>query len=75
MPADAPLVGEAAWTAVVAPTLVIATHEDPLHPFTMAHAIATALGSALEAVTPKGVDEQRHDREVEAAIQAFLATS
>jgi pimeloyl-ACP methyl ester carboxylesterase len=75
LPADAPLVGEAAWTAVAAPTLVIATQEDPLHPFPMAHAIATALGSALEEVTPKGVDEQRHDREVEAAIETLLATS
>jgi pimeloyl-ACP methyl ester carboxylesterase len=74
LPADFPLSGGLSWAAVTAPTLVLGTHSDPVHPFAIAEAVAAALPNAkLVEVAPKAVDEVQHTREVTAAIDDFAA--
>lgn len=74
IPLDCPCTDLAACAAVGAPALILATRQDPIHPFEFAGEVAGALPSALLVeVTSKSIDRERHRREVQAAIDAFLA--
>jgi pimeloyl-ACP methyl ester carboxylesterase len=74
LPGDYPLSGDLDWNAVTAPTLVVGTHADPIHPLVIAQAVAAALTRAdLREVTPRYDDEARHAREVATAIDDFAA--
>lgn len=75
LPADRPLSEPAPWPQLATPTLVVGTERDPVHPAACADAWARALPNAtLRMVTPKAVDEERHAREVTAAVDTFLAS-
>ncbi len=74
IPLDCPCPSLAACSAIVAPALVLATRQDPIHPYEFAEELAGALPAArLVEVTSKSVDRERHRRDVQAAIDAFLA--
>jgi pimeloyl-ACP methyl ester carboxylesterase len=73
MVADAPLAdGAARWEDVAVPTLVIATHGDPVHPWAMGAALAARIPDArLVEVPSKDADAAAHAREISAALAAF----
>jgi len=74
LPTDFPLAGGLSWKAVTTPTLVVATHTDPQHPFSTAENIARSLPQAvLREVTSKAVDSARHAAEVTQLIDDFVA--
>lgn len=73
LPHDAPNLDRGDWLGLTVPTLVLATRQDPVHPFeygeTLAHSIP---GAVLKEVTAKSVSLERHTAEVQAAIEVFL---
>jgi pimeloyl-ACP methyl ester carboxylesterase len=74
MPAVLPLPGASRWADIAAPTLVVATKGDPIHPFAIAAAITARLPSArLREVSSRDLDPAAHSREIAAAISAFAA--
>ncbi len=74
IPLDRPCGELRACAAVAAPVLVLATHQDPIHPFDLAWRLAASFAHAQVAeVTSKSVDRERHRTDVQAAIDAFLA--
>jgi pimeloyl-ACP methyl ester carboxylesterase len=74
MPADQPLPNGSRWADITTPTLVIATHGDPIHPFATAESIAAGIPSArLHEVPSKDVDLGAHTRDIAAAIATFAA--
>ncbi|MFM9106371.1 MAG: alpha/beta fold hydrolase [Chloroflexota bacterium] len=74
MAGDCPPAGAAAWGAVGVPTLVIATEQDSIHPAAFGRALAAAIpGAELVEPVSKWIDEDRHNRAVQAASLEFLA--
>jgi pimeloyl-ACP methyl ester carboxylesterase len=70
---DAPGGDRAQWREVRAPTLVLASWQDPTHPHSYAEILARELPSAqLAELTPKIEDERRHAADARAAIAGFL---
>lgn len=70
---DVPNQDRSDWTAIDVPTLVLANHQDHIHPYEYAAALADAIPDAeLRAVTPKAVDASAHVEESRAAIDDFL---
>lgn len=73
LPQDAPSYDRADWAALTMPTLVLATQQDPIHPFEYGLTLAQLIPNAtFKAVTPKSVSLEQHAAEVQAAIEAFL---
>jgi pimeloyl-ACP methyl ester carboxylesterase len=71
--ADGPGVSEAEARRIVAPTLIIGTQQDVIHPFVHAETIASLIpDSRLLEVTPKSKDRARYAREFQAALAGFL---
>lgn len=70
---DAPSRDRAEWRAVLAPALVLASRQDPTHPYGYAEILARELPSArLVELTPKTVSEERHAADTQGAIAGFL---
>lgn len=70
---DIPYTAAAQIEAIRVPTLVIATHHDPIHPFAYAEELAARIPRAtLVEVPAKSVDEQAYQREVQAALEQFV---
>jgi pimeloyl-ACP methyl ester carboxylesterase len=70
---DAPGGDRAQWQEVRAPTLVLASWQDPTHPHSYAEILARTLPLAqLAELTPKTEDEGRHATDVQGAIAGFL---
>ena len=58
---------------IAAPTLVIGTAEDTIHPLTFAESLAGMIPSAsFVRITSKSVDAARHVAEFKAALSEFL---
>jgi pimeloyl-ACP methyl ester carboxylesterase len=73
LPHDAPSYERGEWATVAVPTLVLATRQDPIHPFEYGVTLAQSIpGAVLKEVTAKSVSMERHTAEVQAAIEAFL---
>jgi pimeloyl-ACP methyl ester carboxylesterase len=60
-------------SSIRVPTLVLAHHQDPVHPFHygMAHARAIP-GARFDRLTPSGLDRRRQTDEIQHALTAFL---
>ncbi len=55
------------------PTLIMATPNDPIHPFSFAHALAGAIpGASLRRLAPKQLNGGPHIREVNSHVIPFL---
>ena len=73
LPADAPNRDPTAWRQVTAPTLVLANHVDPTHPFAYAETLAAAIPHAeLVEVPSKSLDPKAHVATARAHIDRFL---
>jgi pimeloyl-ACP methyl ester carboxylesterase len=69
---DSPDIG-GAFDRVVAPTLIVANHQDFVHPIAYARELQAALPNAeLELITSKTIDRQAYVTEFKAALSAFL---
>lgn len=75
LPADAPNRDPAQWANVGAPTLVLATQADPVHPFAYAATLAAAIPNAqLLEIPSKALDKDAYMQAARAAISRFLRT-
>lgn len=74
LPYDAPNKDRRQWPQISVPTLVLASQQDPTHPFSYAEILAHTIPSAeLVELTPKAESEDRHVEDVQRAITQFLA--
>jgi pimeloyl-ACP methyl ester carboxylesterase len=73
MPADAPNRDRAEWEGITAPTLILANHVDPTHPYQYAEVLAAAIPHArLVEVPSKAVDKSGHVAAARREIGRFL---
>ena len=73
LPHDAPNDDCRQWALISVPTLIIASRQDPIHPFEYAEQIAQIIpNSELHEITPKSISKERHVLDVQAAIESFL---
>ena len=70
---DTPHPYRAAWSSVSVPTLVLGNRLDPVHPFEYAEELMRAIpGAELREITSKSVSVERHEADVQAALDQFL---
>jgi sugar phosphate isomerase/epimerase/pimeloyl-ACP methyl ester carboxylesterase len=73
IPLDAPNRDRKEWRSIKVPVLVLANRQDPVHPFEygtiMAHEIP---GAVFRELTPKSVNVEQHNVEVQRFIEDFL---
>jgi pimeloyl-ACP methyl ester carboxylesterase len=70
---DAPNHDRAEWRAIKVPTLVLANRQDPIHPFEYGETLAREIpGAEFKELTPKSVNVEQHNAEVQRFIQDFL---
>lgn len=73
IPHDCPSRDRSAWRSISVPTLVLANHQDPIHPFAMGEGLAAEIpGAELQALTPKCVDIEAHHRDFNRHVDDFL---
>jgi pimeloyl-ACP methyl ester carboxylesterase len=73
MPADAPNRDPSEWEGITVPTLILANHVDPTHPFAYAQRLAAAIPHArLVEVPSKAVDKAGHVAAARREIGSFL---
>jgi pimeloyl-ACP methyl ester carboxylesterase len=73
IPRDAPSRDQREWASIAVPALVLASRQDPIHPFEYGQVIARALPQAeFRELTSKSVSPERHAQETQAFIEAFL---
>jgi len=74
LPKSSPVEAGFDWGSIAVPTLVLANQRDPIHPFEYGEKLARSIpGARFEELTPKSVDEERHDREVQHHVERFLS--
>lgn len=76
LPGDAPNRDPAAWRMIQAPTLILGTDADPIHPCVYAETLADAIPGAHLVKTPsKALDQRAYTEAARAEIARFLAYS
>ena len=76
IPADSPIDDRSVWRSIAVPTLVLANHFDPIHPWEYAEEIAELIPSAVFAeIAAKSVSQARHSADFGAAAGRFLETN
>jgi pimeloyl-ACP methyl ester carboxylesterase len=74
IPADAPNEDRREWASIRKPTLVLASRQDPIHPFEYGETLAQFIPRAVfKEITPKSVSRERHAADVQKAIAEFLS--
>lgn len=74
IPPDSPCKHLDELRAIQVPTLVMATRQDPVHPFEYGQILADAIpGAELRELTPKLADAERHAADVQAGLEAYFA--
>jgi len=75
MPHDAPTRSIQEIKSILAPTLVLSSRQDPIHPFEYGVQLAELIpGTQFMELTPKSVDIKQHAHDVQNAITVFLDT-
>jgi pimeloyl-ACP methyl ester carboxylesterase len=70
---DTPCADRVLWRAIRVPTLVLANHHDPIHPWEFGEELAREIpGARLVEITSKSVDVDQHTRDVQAALDSFF---
>ena len=70
---DTPCGDRSLWRRIDVPTLVLANHHDPIHPWEFGEELAREIpGAQLREITAKTVDLEQHTRDVQAALESFL---
>lgn len=73
IPQDAPCLDRAGWASIAVPTLVLANHRDPVHPFEYGETLASTIpGAELFEIAPKSVSVEDHYRDVRRHILDFI---
>ncbi len=73
MPNDAPNHDRNAWENITMPTLILANHNDPTHPYAYSEITARLISnSQLKTITAKSVNKQAHLQEARDAIRQFI---
>jgi pimeloyl-ACP methyl ester carboxylesterase len=75
LPNDVPNRSREQWAGIRVPTLVLATRQDPVHPFEYGEVLARAIpGAVFKELTPKSVSPARYRLETQKHIGEFLHT-
>lgn len=70
---DVPWPNRDDWANIQVPTLVLANHKDPVHPFDYGTVLAQIIPQAkLHEITPKSVSLEQHNADVQNQIESFL---
>jgi pimeloyl-ACP methyl ester carboxylesterase len=70
---DTPCQDRKRWRAIKVPTLVLANHHDPIHPWEFGQELAREIpGAHLTEITAKSISVDQHTRDVQAALETFL---
>lgn len=70
---DVPSSDRDAWAGIPVPTLVLANHQDPVHPFAYGESLADTIPQAtLREITPKSVSLEKHTEDVQEHLESFL---
>jgi pimeloyl-ACP methyl ester carboxylesterase len=73
LPYDEPNHDRRQWASISVPTLIIASRQDPIHPFEYAGQIAQIIpNSEFHEITAKSISLERHVMDVQATIESFL---
>jgi pimeloyl-ACP methyl ester carboxylesterase len=73
IPKDAPNHDRREWGSIQAPTLVLASRRDPIHPFEFGEIFAREIpGAEFKELTPKSISRERHAAEVQEFVASFL---
>ena len=73
IPNDVPYPERDAWADVKAPTLILATRMDPIHPSDYAERLADIIpGAVLKQLTPKSVSREQYRLDTQQCIGDFL---
>lgn len=73
LPADAPCRDLASLAAFDVPTLVLASRQDPVHPFEYGEDLARAIPRAtFRELIPKAISRERHAEEVQGFLDEFI---
>jgi pimeloyl-ACP methyl ester carboxylesterase len=71
--ADTPVRSRDEYCAIRKPTLVLANHHDPIHPWAYAETLARLIpGATFRELTPKSVSIEAHAADVQRALDEFL---
>jgi pimeloyl-ACP methyl ester carboxylesterase len=70
---DTPCPDRSMYKTINVPTLVLGNHQDPIHPWDLAQALAGLIpGAELCEITPKSVSLEQHAADVQKAVDGFL---
>ncbi len=73
IPHDCPSRDRSDWKRIAVPTLVLANHQDPIHPWVMGEVLAVSIpGAELRELTPKCVDIAKHGEDMQRHMNDFL---
>jgi pimeloyl-ACP methyl ester carboxylesterase len=73
LPRDAPNADRRQWASITVPTLILATRQDPIHPFEYGEQIAQIIPNAeFHEITPKSISKEQHVLDAQATIESFL---
>lgn len=73
IPHDAPCDDRQLWRTLSVPALVLANHQDPIHPWEFADTFATLIpGATLREITSKSVSLDRHAADLRRHLGEFL---
>jgi len=73
IPKDLPITEFKQFKSIAVPTLVLANHKDPIHPFRYGRAVAVAIpGAEFAELTPKSISVAQHTADVQQAVSQFL---
>lgn len=73
LPRDAPNRNRAEWRGIKAPTLVLSTPRDPVHPFEFGQALAREIaGAQFRVLTAKAESVERYTAELRMELATFL---
>ncbi|MFN8007284.1 MAG: alpha/beta hydrolase [Terriglobia bacterium] len=74
IPLDAPCSSRQEWKKIRVPTLILANHQDPIHPFEFGKVLAESIpGAEFRELTSKAVDVKRHGEDVQKFLNEFFA--
>ncbi len=73
IPADAPVRDITLLRAISVPTLILASRQDPIHPFEYGEILARAIpGAVFRELTPKSISKEQHTRDLQSSLSEFL---
>ncbi len=73
IPLDAPSRDRAGWRSIQVPAIVLASRQDPIHPFEYGEILAREIpGAEFKELTPKAVSVAQHNADTQQFLEDFL---